>query len=74
MCNPGNTHEKKFGITKYPREKKCWTYEIPTIKNFGPAKSQWHDGTRLTRTTMARDPRNLAHSKLKYEILRISAT
>ena len=65
---------KKVSDLQNLHEKKFWTYEIPTIKNFGPAKSQWHDGSRPTRTTMARDPRNLAHSKLKYEILRISVT
>ena len=81
---PQNTHEKKFSIhetymrenlgpTKYSREK-IWTHEITTTNNFKLTESQWHDGTRPTRTTMVRDPRNLAHSKLKYETLRISAT
>ena len=57
-------------------ERKFWTHEIPSRKNFGPTKyprenfrtheiptkEGWHDGTTLTRPTMARDPRNLANS------------
>ena len=49
--DPWNSHEKKF-----------WTHEIPTRKNFGPSKTRWRDGARPTRPTMARGPRNLAHS------------
>ena len=45
-----------------PTSKKIETHEIPTRKIFGPTKAQWHGGTRPTRPTMARDPRNLAHS------------
>ena len=51
---PAKSQEKNFRPTKYPREK-FWTHEIPT-------KSRWHDGTKPTRPTIARDPRNLAHS------------
>ena len=58
------------GPTKYPREKIWdsrntheeifWTHEIPTRKNFRPTKyPRWQDGTRPTRPTIARDPRNL---------------
>ena len=49
--DPRNTNEKKFQ-----------THEIPTRKNYGPTKARWHDSMRPTRPTMARDPRNLAHS------------
>ena len=51
--DPRNTHEKKFG-----------THKISTRKNSGPTNyARRHDGTRPpTRTTMARDPLNLAHS------------
>ena len=35
-------------------EKKFWTQEIPT-------KARWYNGTRPTRSTMARDPLNLVH-------------
>ena len=48
------------------------TQEIPTRKyfeltkylrnTFGPTKTRWHDATRPTRTTMARDQQNGAHS------------
>ena len=51
IWDPRNTHEKKFE-----------THEIPTRQTLGPTKAQWHGGTR---STMARDPRNLRHS-LKY--------
>ena len=64
---PTNTHEENFGPTKYPQEKilnprktheeKFWTHEIFT-------KARWHDGIKPMRTTIARDPRNLAHSML----------
>ena len=37
---------KYFGLTKYLRN------------TFGPTKTRWHDATRPTRTTMARDPQN----------------
>ena len=73
-----NIHKKKClnpqgnEPTKYTREKiseprnthetKCGTHEIPTRKNYGLTKAQWHDGTRPTIPTMVRDPRNLAHS------------
>ena len=60
-----NTHEKNFEPTNYPRgkvlepwythEKKFRTHKIPT-------KPRCHDGTRTARTTITRDPRNLAHS------------
>ena len=70
------THEKKFwiheilrrknlGPTKYQQEnildrrntheRKFGTHEIPK-------KARWHDGTRPTRPTIARKPRNLARS------------
>ena len=65
------THEiptrKYFRLSKYPREnifyprntheKKVLTHEIPT-------KARWHDGTRPTRPTIARDPRNLPQSTM----------
>ena len=35
--DPRNTHAKKIGPAKYPREK-IWTHEIPTIKIFEPTK------------------------------------
>ena len=61
------THEiptkKSFRPTKYPREK-IWIHEIPKKKNYGPTKARWHNGTKPTRLTMARDPRNLAHSTI----------
>ena len=53
LLDPRNTHEKKIE-----------THEIPTKKILGPTKGRWHGGTRPTRPTMARDPRNLAHSIL----------
>ena len=48
-----NFHEKKF-----------WTHETPTRKNYGPTKARWHDDSRSMRATMARDSQNVAHSKL----------
>ena len=49
--DPRNTNEKKFGPTKYPRKK---------------ISDPWRHGglmaRGLTRTTMLRDPQNLAHS------------
>ena len=54
--NPRNTYDKKsWNIHK----KKIETHKIPTRKNFTPIKAWCHDGTR---PTMARGPRNLAHS------------
>ena len=75
---PTNTHKENFVPTKYPQEKisdprkthekKVWTYEIFTRKNFRPTKyPQRYDGTMALnpqRTTIAPDPRNLAHSML----------
>ena len=61
---PTNTHQKildpqnpkrKISDPRNTHEKNFWTHEIPT-------KSRWHDGTKPTRPTIARDPRNLAHS------------
>ena len=57
LLDPRNTHEEKLEPTKYPR-KKFWTHEIPT-------EARWHDGTKPTRPTIPRDPRNLAHCFLK---------
>ena len=68
---------KIFGPTKYPRknildprttiEKHFWTHEIPTRKHIGPTKyPRRHDGTRLTKTMMARNPQNLGHSSVHY--------
>ena len=52
ILDPQNTYEKKFG-----------THEIPTRKYSEPTKYPGrHDGTRPTRPTTVRDPRNLAHS------------
>ena len=48
---PRNTHEKR-----------CETHEIPKRNIFGPTKAPRHGGTKSTRRTMTRDPRNLAHS------------
>ena len=72
ILDPRNTHGKTSGPTKYPREKisdarnihdkKFRTQEAPTTKNSGPSKAQWHNRTRPTRPTMARDPWDLAHS------------
>ena len=58
-----NTHEKKSQTREYPQEK-FQTHEISTINNFGPAKAQWHDSTKPTRSTIAHDTGNLAHSEL----------
>ena len=60
--DPRNTHEKKNSDPRNTHEKKLCTHKIPTRKNYGPTKARWHNGTRPTRLTMARDPRNLAHS------------
>ena len=78
IVDPRNTHEKNLytheifrrnnlGRTRYPRkeildsrnshEKKISTHEIPT-------KARWHNGTRLTRPAVTRDPRNLTHTNL----------
>ena len=68
------TSKKSFRPTNYPQEK-IGTHEIPTKryfgptkypreKNYGPTKARWHNGTRPTRSTMARDPRNLAHQSM----------
>ena len=58
--NPQNTHEKKF-----------WTHKIPTRKKFEPTKSRWHNDTRSTRPTMARDPQNLAYSSNDTQVDRL---
>ena len=64
-------------------ERKLWSNEIPMRKNLGPTKShdkilwtheistetRWHDSTRPTRPTMARDPRDLAHSERRIKLL-----
>ena len=42
---------KNFAPAKYLQE-----------KYFRAKKVQWHDGARLTALTIAREPRNLAHS------------
>ena len=65
LSYPGNVHEKKFRTYEKATRKKIWIHEIRTRKSFGLTESQWHDGTRPTRTTMVRDPQNLAHSKLR---------
>ena len=44
---------KNSGPLKYPWWK-FWDHEIPT-------NVRWHDDTKPTRPTIARDPRNLAH-------------
>ena len=51
---------KNFEPTKYP-QKKFQTREILTRKKLGTTKARWHEGTKLTRLTMAGDQRNLAH-------------
>ena len=61
--------KKNLGPTKYPREntwdprntheKILWTHNIPTITG-------WYDATRLTRSAMARDSQNLAHSEAEW--------
>ena len=51
-------------------QEKKWTHDILTRKNFGHTKYPFgprkyplsHDGTKPTRPTIARDPRNLAHT------------
>ena len=50
ILDPRNTHEKKNSDPRNTREKKFWTHEYP----------RWHDGTKPTRSTAARHPRNLA--------------
>ena len=69
--NRGHTKaSKKLGTTKYTHEKIFWTHEIPTRKSFEPTKyPRRHHGTRPTRPTMARDPRNLAHSNFSISII-----
>ena len=67
-----NTHKKKLGPTKYPQKKSFrptkYPWEKPLDprntheKNYGPTKARWHDGTKPTRPTMAREPQNLARS------------
>ena len=59
IWNPQNTHEKIFKSHKIHTWKKFSSHEIPS-------KAGWHHGTRPTRPTMARDPRNLAHSFKSY--------
>ena len=80
ISGPGNTYGKIFwthsylkkknlGPTKYPREntwdprntheKILWTHNIPTMTG-------WYDATRLTRSAMARDSQNLAHSEAEW--------
>ena len=56
-----NTHKKKLGPTKYP-QKKVSDPRNTHEKNYGPTKARWHDGTKPTRPTMAREPQNLARS------------
>ena len=74
--DPRNIHEKKFQTHEAPTRKKVWTHEIPTRKILDPqnthekkfwtrkipTNARWHDGTKPTRPTIKRDPRNLAHS------------
>ena len=64
--NTRNTHEKKFR-THETSIKKIWTHEKPTRKYFGPTKTRWHYDTRTTRSMMARELRNLAHSGTSYQ-------
>ena len=80
------THEiptrKNLGPTKYPREKiwdprdKMWDPRNTHEKKFGtyeiPTKARWHNGTRPTRPTMARKPRNLAHSQKTVQKLKLN--
>ena len=65
ILDPRNTHEKKIWTHEIhtrknldpqnTHEKKFWTHEIPT-------KARCYGGSRPTSPTMARDPRNSAHS------------
>ena len=57
-----NTHEKKISGPRIPA-RKFWTREIPT-------ETRWHDGTKLMKSKIARDPRNLAHSLLTKQTIR----
>ena len=74
--NRQNTHEKKnlthqiltrkiLGPTRknFRPTKHLETHETPR-DNFRPTRARWHDGTKPMRPTIARDPRNLAHSIL----------
>ena len=71
ILDPWNTQEKifltdkvptrkHFGLIKYPRRKIRDLQNTHEKKNWDPRR---HDDTRLTRSTMARDPQNLAHSR-----------
>ena len=62
ILNPRNTHEKKFWTHKMPTSKGFGPTKYPREKKFGPTQERWHDNTRPTRPTIARDPLNLAHS------------
>ena len=62
VCTYDVPTKKSFGPTKCLR-KKFWTHEILTRKTFAPISyPQMHNISRPTRPTIARDPRNLAHS------------
>ena len=53
-CRPTKYLREKILDQRNIREKKFWTHEIPT---------KARDRTKTTRPTIARDPRNLAHSE-----------
>ena len=59
---------KNLGTTKYQREKYLEPRNThgehfwPTQYSRNTTKARWHDSTRSTKPTMARDQQNLAHS------------
>ena len=73
---PQNIHEKKFWTHKIPTGKNFRRTKYPWEKISDPQKThekkfrtrkvRWYDGTR---PTMARNPRNLAHSFSNVKIL-----
>ena len=80
ILDPQSTHEKKIRIHNVPNrktfgpisthKKKFQTHKIPTRKNSEPRTGRWQDGTGPIRLTMARYPRNLAHSPCIYSLIR----
>ena len=63
---------EKISYPRHTHKEKIRNHEIPKRKYFEPTKysrekildpRNTHEGTRPTRPTMARDPRNLAHSQ-----------
>ena len=64
FLDPRNTHEKKFRIYEIPKRKKFGPTKYPWVKNSGTRNTyegKWRNSTRLRRSSIARDSRNLAH-------------